>query len=293
MQLELVHIEKYYGNHQAIYDLNIKFDPGVYGFLGANGAGKSTLLKILSGNLTPSSGEIRVNRQSYKILSEDYFNHLGYLPQGFGYYPNLTAIEFLDFMAAIKGICKKLKQKQIHEVLSQVGLQDVAHKKIKTFSGGMKQRLGIAQALLNDPQVLILDEPTAGLDLKERIRLKGVLSSLSKNKIIIIATHIVSDIESIADHIVLFNKGKIHKMGTIKQVVESINGKVWHGSVSYQESLQMVDTFCISHQRQYHDEVQLRIISKTQPFQQFINVKPNLEDVYLYMSQFETSVVER
>lgn len=207
MELIIDRISKQYKNHIAVDRVSAKLHQGVYGLLGANGAGKTTLMRMLTGILTPTSGTITFDGMD--VTTEDYRGILGYLPQDFGYYPEFTAMDFLLYLAALKGIPKSQAKRRAKELLELVSLEDVSRKKIKTFSGGMKQRLGIAQALLNDPKLLILDEPTAGLDPKERVRFRNLIEQLGKDSIVLLSTHIVSDIEHIADEILLMRDGQL------------------------------------------------------------------------------------
>ena len=200
-----------YQNRIAVDRVSVTLHQGVYGLLGANGAGKTTLMRMLCGILTPTSGTITFDGTD--VSSEEYRAILGYLPQDFGYYPEFTAMDFLLYLAALKGIPKLQAKRRARELLELVSLQDVSRKKIKTFSGGMKQRLGIAQALLNDPKLLILDEPTAGLDPKERVRFRNLIEQLGKNSIVLLSTHIVSDIEHIADEILMMKDGQLIYQG--------------------------------------------------------------------------------
>ncbi len=216
MKLLVDRVTKQYKNKIAVDRVSFELSEGVTGLLGANGAGKTTLMRMLSGILTPTGGEISVD--GIPVNTENYRALLGYLPQDFGYYPEFSAKEFLEYMAALKGIEKKVARKKSAELLELVGLSDVAKKKIKTYSGGMKQRVGIAQALLNDPAILILDEPTAGLDPKERVRFRSLIEELGKKSIVLLSTHIVSDIEHIADRIIMMKDGNLIWQGNRKDV---------------------------------------------------------------------------
>ncbi len=207
MKLIADRITKQYKNKIAVDRVTAEFTKGVYGLLGANGAGKTTFMRMVCGILAPTSGTVTFD--GIDAGEEEYRNVLGYLPQDFGYYPDFTAWDFLMYMSALKGFDKKSARIRIEELLEFVSLSDVAKKKVKTYSGGMKQRLGIAQALLNNPKILVMDEPTAGLDPKERVRFRNVIEGIGKESIVILSTHIVSDVEHIADYILMMKSGKI------------------------------------------------------------------------------------
>lgn len=211
MELIIDRLSKQYGSRIAVDRVSAKLHPGVYGLLGANGAGKTTLMRMLCGILTPTGGTITFDGMD--VTQESYRAMLGYLPQDFGYYPEFTAMDFLLYLAALKGIPRASARCRAEELLELVSLKEVGKKKIKTFSGGMKQRLGIAQALLNDPKLLILDEPTAGLDPKERVRFRELIASLGRDSIVLLSTHIVSDVEHIADEILMMKDGQLIYQG--------------------------------------------------------------------------------
>ena len=219
MELVLDRLTKKYSNKIAVDRVSAKLKPGVIGLLGANGAGKTTLMRMICGILKPTGGTVTYKNGSQLDVSEEmYRDILGYLPQDFGYYPNFSGKDFLMYMAALKGLDKKTAKRKCCELLKIVNLENAADKKIKTYSGGMKQRLGIAQAVLNDPKILILDEPTAGLDPKERVRFRNLIAELGKDSIVILSTHIVSDVEHIADRILLMKDGKLIYDGKLEDV---------------------------------------------------------------------------
>lgn len=282
MELLIDRLTKHYGSKIAVDCVSAELKPGVYGLLGANGAGKTTLMRMLCAILESTSGEVRFNGKEIAAMGADYRNILGYLPQSFGYYPNYTAAEFLRYVAALKGIPGNIAGKRIKELLDIVDLSHVASKKVKTFSGGMKQRVGIAQALLNNPKVLILDEPTAGLDPKERVRLRNLLADYAGDKIVILSTHIVSDIEAIANEVLLMKDGKIILQGIVPQLIQKAEGKVWELTVPKEEARKWEAKTTVANFRHEGDQVVLRIISDTKPADQAVICEATLEDLYLY-----------
>lgn len=291
-ELVLDRVTKQFKNKLAVDSVSLRLHTGVYGFLGANGAGKTTLLRMLCGILKPTAGEIRCNGMEISMLDGEYRRMLGYLPQDFGYYPGFTARRYLEYLAACKAVPKDLARDKVREMLRLVGLEDAAKQKIRTFSGGMLRRLGIAQALLNDPEILILDEPTSGLDPKERIRFRNIISALSKGRIVILSTHIVSDVDFIADEILLMKKGRIIEQGTPREVTGSIDGKVWEYLADPQEAAKLQSSFAVSNLRNAGDQVHLRLLSQTCPCEGALNVTPGLEDVYLYYFEEVSEHVE-
>lgn len=281
-ELVLDRVTKRFQNKTAVDSLCMEMKEGVYGFLGANGAGKTTMLRMLSGVLKPTSGEILCNGREIQAMKGEYRHMLGYLPQDFGYYPDFTAKRYLEYLAACKAVPKELARAKTEEYLELVGLSGEKNKKIKTFSGGMVRRLGIAQALLNEPEILILDEPTSGLDPKERIRFRNIISAMSKNRIVILSTHIVSDVEFIADEILLMRQGRIVESGTVQTVTSGVRGKVWECLVPPQEAAVLDRRFAVSNLKNEQDKVRLRIVSESCPCEGAAAVLPNMEDVYLY-----------
>lgn len=282
MELSLDRLTKHYGSKIAVDGVSATLKPGVYGLLGANGAGKTTLMRMLCAILESTSGEVLLNGQEIISMGADYRNVLGYLPQEFGFYPNYSAMEFLLYVAALKGIPKGIAKKRANELLEMVGLNHVANKKIKTFSGGMKQRVGIAQALLNNPQILILDEPTAGLDPKERVRFRNLLSEYAGDKIVILSTHIVSDIEAIADEVLLMKKGKFMLQGMVPELTREADGKVWEVLVSSKEAAKWQTRYTVANLRHEGENMVLRIISDDMPGENATLCEATLEDLYLY-----------
>ena len=282
MELQLQHLGKRYGTKKAVDNININLVPGVYGLLGANGAGKTTLMRMICGVLKATSGEIRLDGKTMQELGEQYYTHFGYMPQDFGFYPDFSAREFMWYMAAVKGLHKKKAKSRTEELLSMVNLQDMADQKIKSYSGGMKQRLGIAQAELNNPSILVLDEPTAGLDPKERVRFRNLISNFAKQKIVILSTHIVSDISYIADTILMMKKGRLLLQESMETVTDRIRGKVWELLVSESEAEQYDKRFSVVNLHHEKNMVRLRIVNETPPTVNAISVKPGLEDLFLY-----------
>ena len=289
-ELKLMDVQKKYKDKEAVRKFNYTFTNGVYGLLGENGAGKTTLMRLICGVLQPTGGSIYCDNIEIDSMGAEYRRLLGYLPQDFGYYPNYTAVEFLMYIAALKGIPKNVAKKRVTELLEVVDLSHVANKKVKTFSGGMKQRVGIAQALLNNPKILILDEPTAGLDPKERVRFRNLLSEYAGDKIVILSTHIVSDIEAIADEVLLMKKGKFILQGTVPELIHKANGKVWELSVSPQEARQWQTKTTVANLRHEGKEIILRIISDNMPSERAVPCEATLEDLYLFYFPTEEGV---
>lgn len=283
MELKTIELTKKFGSKTAVNALNITLTNGVYGLLGANGAGKTTFMRLLCNIQNPTSGTILLNGKNIAGLGEKYRNLLGYLPQNFGYYPDFSAYDFLLYISALKGLDEKLARKRSKELLEAVDLSRDNRRKIKTFSGGMKQRLGIAQAMLNNPHILILDEPTAGLDPKERVRFRNLISAFSKDRIVILSTHIVSDVEFIAEKILMMKSGQIIHFGNPQEITSEIDGKVW-GCTVPTDYAEKYAAACNTSNLRNIDENQtvLRIIADYPPIENAVRVQPTLEDLYLF-----------
>lgn len=279
--LVVKNVKKSYGSFVALEDLNLEFKEGVYGLLAPNGAGKTTLIKMLTTLIFPTEGEILYDGTDIVSLDEKYREIIGYLPQDFGYYKNYTPNKFLLYIAALKGMEEKKAKERIGELLKLVALEKVADKKMKKFSGGMIQRVGIAQALLNDPKILILDEPTAGLDPKERVRFRNLLSTLSREKIVIISTHIVSDIEFIANEVIMIKNHKLLYKDRIENLCAVIDGRVYEKEMTFSESIEFRKKYLVLSEKQESGNVRLKFISENNN-KDFIKVKGSLEDLFLY-----------
>ncbi|HOV27765.1 MAG TPA: ATP-binding cassette domain-containing protein [Pseudobacteroides sp.] len=286
MNLSINCVSKSYnkGKKKALDSFCAEFTPGVYGVLGPNGAGKSTLMNIITDNLKPDAGEVTYNGKSIAQLGKEYRDILGYMPQQQGIYDDFTGVRFLWYMAALKDLKKDVARVRIENLLNTVNLMQDANKKLGAYSGGMKQRILIAQALLNDPKILIMDEPTAGLDPKERIRIRNFISTIALNKIVIIATHVVPDIEFIAKEIILIKEGKIIVQDEPVNILENVKDKVHEIYVSKDEVDNIQKKYKVSNIASEKDGVCIRIVAENKP-QGFEvkTVKPSLEDVYLYM----------
>ena len=282
MKLELDGLTKEFGDFTAVNHINLTMTNGVYGLLGVNGAGKTTLMRMLCTLLKPTSGTICCNGKDIFNMDSEYRKLLGYLPQDFGFYPEFTVEDYLLYIAALKGIRPVVAKKRVKELISKVGLSKAAHKKMKKLSGGMKRRAGIAQAMLNNPKILILDEPTAGLDPNERIRFRNLISELSEDRLVLLSTHIVSDIEYIANEIWLMKDGEILHKGSIEELINSMTETVWECLVPKNRVSDFMEKYKISNMKSEINQVMLRIISHEKPVENAMRVEASLEDVFLY-----------
>lgn len=282
MKITFQGITKQYKGKYALKDFNTELQEGVYGLLGTNGAGKTTLINIFVGILKGDAGRVLIDGVDVRKLGVDFLARIGYLPQYPQFYKNFEVMEFLQYMCALKGIPKSQKEQRPKELLEIVNLSEAHHKKIGALSGGMRQRVGIAQAMLNDPDILILDEPTAGLDPQERIRFRNLITKFSQGRIVLLATHIVSDIEFIANEVMLLKKGHLLMQDTPLRLMQSMENKVWSLTVSDEALNENLSSLKISNMLRDHDGVHLRIIGDERPGETAVPVQANLEDVFLY-----------
>lgn len=282
MELIIQDLTKEFGTLRAVDHVNFTMTNGVYGLLGVNGAGKTTLMRMLTTLIKPTSGEILWDGQDIYAMDGQYRKLLGYLPQDFGYYPDFSIYDYLMYIASIKGIRPTVAKERVKLLLKQVGLVRARHKKMKTLSGGMKRRAGIAQAMLNDPKILILDEPTAGLDPSERIRFRNLISELSEDRIVLLSTHIVSDIEYIANEILLMKDGCITMSGTAEEIVASMPEQVWTFTVPKAQIDAYLKAYKVANVKTVPGGAELRVLSPVQPNSSAVEAEPNLEDAFLY-----------
>lgn len=281
MELKIENLYKSYRKKEALKNINITMKSGTYGLLGENGAGKSTLMRILTTIDFQTKGRVTFDGEDIVKLDEKYRDILGYMPQDYNVFSSFTAKDFLEYMGTLKGISKDKLDKKIDEVLKFVNLEDVVNKKVKSFSGGMKRRVGIAQAILNDPKILILDEPTAGLDPKERIRFSNIISAMSKDKIVILSTHILSDIEAIANDLIIIKSGEVVESDNIDNLIEKVRGKVYEAVVNQDMFNELNLERKIIHRKQERESIRVRYVGDE--YEKIINkvVEPTLEDYYV------------
>lgn len=290
--LEIQNLTQCYGKDKVALDqLSLTLQPGIIGLLGPNGAGKSSLMRILSTICKPSGGKVLWQGQDIIKNPEPLRKELGYLPQSFGVYDNLTAREFLLYLASLKGMEGIKAKAKVDELIIKVNLVDAADKALKGYSGGMKQRVGIAQALLNDPKLLIVDEPTVGLDPEERARFRDLLADMAGDRVIILSTHIVSDVESIADKIAIMNSGKLLAFDTPEKLMQKLSNSVWHCVVEQARLNQLRQQYCISHTARRSDGFHISIVSDERPGADARNIEPTLEDVFLFHTHTKTAAM--
>lgn len=281
MELKITRLTKEFQNTNAVDNVSYTLHTGVYGLLGINGAGKTTLMRMICTLLKPTAGFITWNGKDIFKMDGEYRKLLGYLPQDFGYYPDFTVYDYLMYISSIKGLRPIVAKHRTEFLLEQMGLTKEKKKKMKKLSGGMKRRVGIAQAMLNNPSVLVLDEPTVGLDPNERIHFRNLISELSKERLVLLSTHIVSDIEYIADEILLMKDGKIEKFGTLETLIDSIQEKVWTVTVSKEEVSHYFKAYNVSNVRNVQGGVELRLLSSQKPSENAVLEMATLEDVFL------------
>ena len=283
---------KYQSNNAtnwAIKSLSLKVEPGILGLLGPNGAGKSSLMRILATITQPSQGEIFWRGENITHSPQVLRNELGYLPQYFGVYEQLSAIEFLQYMAGLKDIEQATAKQKINGLLNKLNLTHAANMPLKSYSGGMKQRIGIAQALLNDPKLLIIDEPTVGLDPQERASFRQLLTELADDRCIIFSTHIVSDIETIADHIAIMRSGQLIQLASPDELLDKVANKCWHLTTNFNELKKIQHEFIVSHSIRKGNMVELNIVADFCPDARALSRPPSLEDAYLYFTSVRAS----
>lgn len=284
MELYIDHISKQFKDKTAVDDVTLRITPGVWGLLGANGAGKTTLMRMIAGIMSPTSGQVMYDGIPIHTLKEGYRDIFGYLPQEFGFYPEFTVKNYLEYVAALKGLTTKETKRKISSLLDQLTLSSVKNKRIAKLSGGMKRRVGIAQALLNDPEILILDEPTSGLDPAERVRFRNLLSEFAKDRIVLISTHIVSDVEYIATRNAVMKDGKLIAEGTTEELVRLVDGKVWNVVIpdtflsEYERKLRIVNL-----RNENDGQVSIRYLAKQPYTDDSVPATPRLEDLYLWL----------
>lgn len=284
MKLEICDITKQYKDKTAVDGVNLTLTPGVWGLLGANGAGKTTLMRMIAGIQSPTSGEIRYDGMKIRDLGESYRDIFGYLPQEFGFYPGFAVWDYLEYVAALKGLSRQDSKQRITELLEQLSLGDVRKKKIARLSGGMRRRVGIAQALLNEPEILVLDEPTSGLDPGERVRFRNLLSEFSHGRIVLISTHIVSDVEYIASQNAIMKNGKIIAEGATEELVREVEGKVWTAKIgagdlaAYEHKLLMVNVY-----NGGDGSLNIRYLSQNPALPGSQRAEARMEDLYLWL----------
>ena len=281
MELEFKNVTKQYGKVNAVNKVNCVMGKGIYGLLGVNGAGKTTLMRMLCTIVQPSQGQILWEGKDIWELGGKYREILGYLPQDFGYYPDLTVYDYMMYISSIKGLKIPFARKKVEQLLRQVGMEKFGKRKMKNLSGGMVRRVGIAQAMLNDPKILVLDEPTAGLDPNERIRFRNLISELSKERLVLLSTHIVSDVEYIANNILLMKDGELFYTGTAESLLSSMKEKVWQCNVPRNVVEKYAKEYLVGNIKTTEKGAELRIISRGKPTEDAVSVEKNLEDAFL------------
>lgn len=281
MELQFKNVTKDYGDIHAVNHVTYHMKKGVYGLLGVNGAGKTTLMRMLCTAINPTDGVILWDGKDIFSLGASYRSILGYLPQNYGFYPDLSVYDYMMYIASIKGLRSITAKKRTIKLLEQVGLSEKRKNKMRTLSGGMLRRVGIAQAMLNDPRILVLDEPTAGLDPNERIRFRNLISELSEDRLVLLSTHIVSDVEYIANEIILMKEGKFFYTGTSEKIISNMNMSVWHCTIPKGELNRYLKKYLVGNVRTVAGGIELRVLSKEPPSTNAIQTEATLEDAFL------------
>jgi ABC-type multidrug transport system ATPase subunit len=281
MELSIDHLSKRFGSHWAVRDLSLRAGPELVGLVGPNGAGKTTLMRIIATLLEPTEGTIRWNGEDTRAHGDRLRQVLGYLPQEFGIYPEFTGRQFLRYLAAMKGLPTGLARRRVDEVVALVHLESVADRRLTTYSGGMKQRIGIAQALLNDPELLIVDEPTGGLDPEERVRFRTLLASFTSSRVTLLSTHIIADVEAVATRLLILREGRLLVDTTPDALLARARGKIWTAEVDLPTAERLQAGHQVSALISRPPHVQLRIVSESRPHDAAVPAEPNLEDAYL------------
>lgn len=281
MELQFKDVTKDYGDIHAVNHVTYHMKKGVYGLLGVNGAGKTTLMRMLCTAINPTDGVILWDGKDIFSLGASYRSILGYLPQNYGFYPDLSVYDYMMYIASIKGLRSMTAKKRTIKLLEQVGLSEKRKNKMRTLSGGMLRRVGIAQAMLNNPRILVLDEPTAGLDPNERIRFRNLISELSEDRLVLLSTHIVSDVEYIANEIILMKEGKFFYTGTSEEIISNMNMSVWHCTIPKGELNRYLKKYLVGNVRTVSNKIELRVLSKEPPSTNAIQTEATLEDAFL------------
>lgn len=281
-EIVLEHVTKYYGKHEALHDITMTIPVGMFGLLGRNGAGKTTLMKILATLHRATDGKVSICGFDISEASE-IRNITGYLPQDFSMYGNMSVYEAMDYLGALSGLSKKERTERIPTLLERVNLQNNLKTKVKAMSGGMRRRLGIAQALLNNPKVLIVDEPTAGLDPEERVRFRNLLSEIAEDRIVLLSTHIVGDIEATCENIAILEEGHLKFQGTVEELLQLAEGKIYMAEVSKMELENLKKDYIITGMLSKGSKAEVRLVAEKLPFPGAVECEPNVEDAYLYL----------
>lgn len=286
--IEIRNLNQYYGKKQALRDINLTIETGMFGLLGRNGAGKTTLMKVIATLLPRSEGEVSVCGRS-TLRPQEVRKIVGYLPQDFSMYPNMTVYETMDYLGVLSGLSRAKRRQRIPELLSQVNLQGDRRKKVKALSGGMKRRLGIAQAILHNPKVLIVDEPTAGLDPEERVRFRNLLCEIAQERIVILSTHIVGDIEATCEDIAVLDEGSVIYQGTVTELIAMTEGKVYTAEISKRELEDLKKDYIVTSMLTLGNNVMARFLAEERPFASAKLCEAGVEDAYMYLMHTERS----